>query len=163
MADFKIKRADGRSSVQVLLDLVKGGEPGSVYTYDDLAAALGLGCTHTYTEREVQSVATRAYPRLLKEQARALHNVRNIGYRLAPAAYHVTLASDRQLKADRQLLRGVQTLQNVRWTELSPNERTAHEGQLLIVGALYQQMQALERRQANVEEAIKKAFGEPLA
>lgn len=161
MLDFKIKRKDGRSNSQVLLDTVKNGAPGQVYTYADLATALGAGCNRVYSERDVQTVATQAYPRLLKEQERALHNVRNVGYRLAPAAYHLTLASNRNEKADKQLLRGLQTLQNVKWGEMDDNQRKAHEGQLLLSGAIYQQMKALERRQSNIEAAIKKVIGTP--
>lgn len=152
---FKITREDGRSNAQVLLDLVKDKPAGEVFTYEQIQEALSEGSNHAYGIRDVQGLAVRVYPRLLKEQARALHNVRNTGYRLAPAAYHVTLANDRTSKADKQLLRGVQTLQNVRWDEMDQNQRMAHEGQLLIAGALYSQMKALERRQNAVEVAIK--------
>lgn len=160
---FRIKRKDGRSNAKVILDHVKSGVAGVVYSYAELGVALSAGTNHVYTDREVQGVAAKIYPRLLKEQARALHNVRNVGYRLAPAAYHVTLAGDRQSKADRQMLRGVQTLQNVRWDEMDENQRRAHEGQLLIVGAIYAQMTALERRQSAVETAIRKVSGQIVA
>lgn len=156
MIDFKIKRADGRSNAQVLLDFVKGKEAGAVFSYGEIAAALSEGSTKAYTERDVKGLAVKVYPRLLKEQARALHNVRNVGYRLAPASQHVALANHRQTKADRQMLRGVQTLQHVRWDEMDANQKLAHEGQLLVVGALYQSMKALERRQNAVEAAIKR-------
>lgn len=157
MADkFKITRSDGRSDAQVVLDLVKDKPAGEVFTYEQIQAALSENSNHSYSVANVQSIAVRVYPRLLKEQARALHNVRNVGYRLAPAAYHVTLANDRSMKADKQLLRGVQTLQNVRWDEMNENQRLAHEGQMMIVSALYAQMKALERRQNAVELAIKK-------
>lgn len=156
MTTFKIQRADGRSNAEVVLDYLKDKPAGTVFTYKELAAELSKGSNHTYAAKEVQSLATKLYPRLLKEQARALHNVRNIGYRLAPAAFHVTLANGRQSKADRQMLRGVQTLQHVRWDEMDANQKQAHEGQLLITGAMYQQMKALERRQDVIESAIRK-------
>ena len=152
---FKITREDGRSNAQVLIDMVKDKPAGEVFTYRQIQDALAEGCNHDYDIRDIQGLAVKVYPRLLKEQARALHNIRNVGYRIAPAAYHVTLASDRASKADKQLLRGVQTLQNVRWDEMDQNQRMAHEGQLLIAGALYSQMKALERRQNAVEVAIK--------
>lgn len=156
---FTITRADGRSNAQVILDLVKDKPAGTVFSYEEFLTALSAGSNHTYDVSAVQGVAVKVYPRLLKEQARALHNVRNIGYRLAPAAFHITLATDRQSKADRQLLRGVQTLQNVRWDEMDKNQRLAHEGQLLVVGALYAQMKALERRQTAIEDAIERVRG----
>ena len=111
--EFKITRADGRSNAQVILDYVKDKPAGEVFKYEDLQAALSGGSNHAYRIIEVQGIATKLYPRLLKEHARALHNVRNVGYRLAPAGYHVVLANDRKSKADKQMLRGVQTLQNV--------------------------------------------------
>lgn len=154
---FKITRKDGRSNAQVLLDYVKDKDAGTVFTYDEIAAELSAKSGRTYTEKDVQQSVQKLYPRLLKEQARALHNVRNVGYRIAPAGFHVALAVDRKSKADRQLLRGVQTLEHVRWEEMTPNQRTAHEGQLMIIGALYQQSRAVEKRVSLIEEAIKKA------
>lgn len=159
MKAFKITRADGRSNGQVILDLVDGKEPGTVFKYEDLIAALSAGTDHRYTRPEAQRIVTMACPRMLKEQARTLHNVINVGYRLAPAAYHMVLADHRKSRADKQLLRGVQVLQHVRWEEMDANQRLAHEGHLLIVGALYQQMASHERRLSAIEVAIKKTRG----
>lgn len=152
----KISRLDGRSNGQVLLDLVANQPPGTLFSYADLSAAFSVGTDKQYTRNEVQRIVTATCPRMLKEQARTLHNVPNIGYRIAEAAYHLTLANDRKSRADQQMLRGVQVLEHVRWDEMDSNQRLAHEGQLLIVGALYQSMKALERRQLAVEQAIKK-------
>lgn len=156
MSRFKISRADGKSHSQVILDFVKNAPPGTVFSYEDLADVLSVGMHRTFSIPEVQRIVTSSCPRMLKEQARTLHNIRHTGYRLAPAAYHLALARDRTSKADRQMLRGVQILQNVRWDEMDANQRLAHEGQLLISGALHQQIKALERRQSTVEAAIKK-------
>lgn len=152
----KISRLDGRSNGQVILDLVANQAPGTLFSYSDLIAALSAGADKHYARAEVQRIITKTCPRMLKEQARTLHNVPNIGYRIAEAAYHLTLAHDRKSRADQQMLRGVQVLEHVRWDEMDSNQRLAHEGQLLIVGALYQSMKALERRQLAVEQAIKK-------
>ena len=38
---------------------------------------------------------------------------------------------------------------------MDANQRQAHQGQLLVTSALYQSMKALERRQIEVERAIK--------
>lgn len=152
---FPITRADGRSNTQVILDQVKDKPAGTAFSYEEFAAALGAGDTRAYSAAEVCRIVTAAQARLLKEQARTLHNIRRFGYRIAPAAYHIVLASDRKHRADRQLLRGLRTLEHVRWDELDANQRMAHEGQLLITGALVQQMQALERRQAAIEKAIR--------
>src|SRR5271166_3824183 len=159
-AQFKIVRADGRSNAEVVLDLVKEKPAGTVFSYDEVGRALSEGCNHVYDQKSVTAIASKVYPRLLKEQARALHNVRNIGYRLAPASFHMALAEGRKSRADHQMLRGVQTLEHVRWDEMDANQKLAHEGQLLITGALYQQMKALERRQDLIEEAIMKVRSE---
>lgn len=151
----KITRSDGRSNGQVLLDLVAGKEPGTVFLYNDLIDILSVGTGKCYTRSDVQRIVTRTCPRMLKEQARALHNVINVGYRVAEASRHLTLAHDRKSRADKQLLRGVQVLEHVRWDEMDANQRMAHQGQLLITNALYQSMKSLERRQAKVERAIK--------
>ena len=159
MMKFQTTRKDGRSNARVVIDFVKNAAAGHLFTYDELSAALSKGSNRKYGQKEITRIIGTVYPRLLKEHARALHSVRGIGYRIAPAGYHLELASDRQTRADRQMLRGVQTLENVRWDEMDANQRMAHEGQLLITGALYRQMKALERRQSAVERAIKRSRG----
>lgn len=159
---FEVTRSDGRSNTQVLIDFVKDRPAGTVFSYEELCVELSKNATRQYEQRDLGGIVSRALPRLLKEAARALHNVRNVGYRMAPAAYHVTLANDRQTRADKQMLRGMQTLQNVRWDEMDANQKLAHEGQLMITGALYRQMKALERRTSAVEDAIKRARGQDL-
>jgi len=156
---FKLIRSDGRSNSQVIMDLVDGKEPGTVFTYQELIEALMVNTERDqdYAKEDVQRIVVAACPRLLREQSRALHNVPMVGYRIAPAAYHVTIASHRKERADKQLLRGVQVLQKVRWDEMNDNQRMAHEGQLLVASALYQQMTCHERRLSAIELAIKNA------
>lgn len=157
MRAFEITREDGRSNAQVVLDYVRGGEPGRLYTYQELGEALSVGTDRAYTERDVRAVVTQVYPRLLKEQQRALHNVRGQGYRLALAGEHQGLALARKRRADVQMLRGVQTLQHVRWEELDPEARKAHEGSLMVLGGMYAQQQAFDRRLRRIEAAIAEA------
>ena len=161
MKKFEIQRADGRSNSEVVLDLVKGGEPGTVYEYEELARALEAGVNRSFSRQAVQAIVMGLYSRLLKEQGRALHCVRGTGYRLAPASLHTKLASQRRSRADKQMKRGLDTLRNVRWDELTENERMAHEGQLMIQSAIWSQVQALERRQTAVEEVLQKALRAP--
>lgn len=151
----KITRPDGRSNGQVVLDLVADKALGFLFPYPYLITALSAGTDKCYTRAEVQRIVTATCPRMLKEQARTLHNVPNVGYRIAEAAYHLSLAHSRKSRADKQMLRGVQVLEHVRWDEMDENQRMAHQGQLLITNALYQSMKALERRQIEVERAIK--------
>jgi hypothetical protein len=161
MTAFQCVREDGRSNGQVLLDLVKDKEPGTVFTYQVLIEALSVGLAKPYTRPEVQRIVVATGPRMLKEQARALHNIRTVGYRIAPAMFHMTLANDRKCKADKQFLYGVQLLENVKWEEMDANQRAAHQGQLLVMSALYQNQKALERRQMAVEQAIREVQASP--
>ena len=158
MMAFKITRQDGRSAADVVLDLVKGKSPGTVFSYQEIGDALSAGTNRVYNRGAIQAAVLGAHQRMLKEQARALHCVPNVGYRLAPAAQHLMLANNRKTRADKQLRLGVMTLQNVRWDELDDNQRKAHEGQLLVSSALLAQIQALDRRQSAVEDAIRRVL-----
>lgn len=153
---FKITRNDGRSNAQVIIDYVRDKEPGVIFEYDELIAALNHGANHVYSLRDLQGIVFRLYSRMLKECARTLHNVRHVGYRLAPGSQHLVLAGDRNRKASTQMEKGVLMLQHVRYDEMDANQRLAHEAQLIISGAMYQQITALERRQTAVEAAIHK-------
>lgn len=163
MTTFKISRDDGRSNGQIILDLVQGRDSGTFFSYQDLGEALSAGTAKRYTRQEVQRIVTATCPRMLKEQARTLHNIPNQGYRIAPAVFHMTLANDRKSRADKQMLRGVQLLEHVKWDEMDANQRLAHQGQLLVMAALYQNQKALERRQTAIEQAIKQARTPPAA
>lgn len=143
---FAITRADGRSNTQVILDLVRGADPGMVFTYEQIIAALAVGSEKAYTTQAAQAAVRSALPRLLLDQSRTLRNVQQVGYKVALAAEHQHLALDRKHKADRQMHMGMTMLQHVRLDELSESQRKAHMGTLMIVSALWQNQKALERR-----------------
>ena len=155
-ARFAIHRADGRSNAEVVLGVISGAEPGSIFTYAALATALTEGAARTYTTRDVQDIVRRLGPRLLRAEQRALRCVSGVGYRVAQASEHRGLALQRKQRADVQMERGLRTLQDVRWAEMDEPARKAHEATLMLVGTLWQQSRALERRQAAVEDAIRK-------
>jgi hypothetical protein len=153
---FKITREDGRSNARVLLDHFAKGEAGQTYEYAELLALLSEGVDHVYKRADLQRIVVGLQPALLREQQRAIHNVRLVGYRLAPAREHQRLALERKRKSDTQMARGFQILRDVRWDELGEQERKAHEGTLLLVSEMMGQMHALERRQSAVEQAIRR-------
>ena len=160
MRPFTPARDDGRSGARVLLDYISGSEPGRLFTYAELLARLDDGGTRAHDVKDLRSVLTGGfYSRLLREQARALHNVRRIGYRLAPASEHRSLALARKSRADTQLGRGVDTLRNVDWSALDPAARAAHEGTLLIMSDLYERQRAMEKRQESIERVIRNLVG----
>lgn len=155
---FRIVRDDGRSNIEVILDMVRDREPGTMFAYDDIATTLEEGTDRTYSRDAVQRIVVAAHKRLLQQQARALINVPTVGYRLAPAAQHVVLSERRKSAAQAQLQRGLNLLQNVRWDEMNPNERAAHEGHLLVMSAVWSQTQAITRRQEHTEKLIRQLF-----
>ena len=153
---FRTQRPDGRSDAQVIIDLAASYQPGDTLPYDALGAALSYAEGPDYSHARIGAAVRRAYRRLLREQARALHVVPTIGYRVAQAREHNTLAHQRQNKADTQLRIGLDTLKHVRWSDLSPNERAAHEGTLMILSAVIEQTRGIEQRQKKLEDALAK-------
>ena len=159
MSDFKPNRADGRSDARVLIEAVGDAEAGTVFTHDELIGALSVG-TDRQIDRTTLSAAVRcANDRLLKEKKRTLHAVRGVGYRLAAASDHLGLALNRRSRADRQLEAGYRTLQHVRWDEMDANAKAAHEGQLIVMGAIWQAVTALDKRQQRLERIVRSAIG----
>jgi hypothetical protein len=153
---FQIARLDGRSDADVIYDTVAKAEPGTVFPFDDLVRALrDTGPTdRNVTVSTVRHAVRRVYTRLLRDEARTLQNIVGVGYRIAEASAHQTIAKARQRRADVQLHRGVQVLQHVRWEEMDANTRAAHEGTLLLLSALSQQQRQLSRRQSRIETAL---------
>ncbi len=154
---FKISRADGRSNAEVLLGHVKAGEPGRIYTYEELSAVLSEGTETVYTPANVRTIVgnPKFYKRMLKLQDRALRNIPRVGYRLALAKEMPSMFMVRKDRADVQMECGLLTLQHTRTDELDEATRRVHEGMLMIVGAVYQQQQAMDRRLRAVEDAVR--------
>lgn len=150
---FEIGRPDGRSNAEVLLALVQTVQPGHIFTYEDLIAGLSWE-GRTFTVQAVQGLVREAAHVLSKREARVLRNVRLVGYKVAHAKEHVSLALVRQDRAEVQVRRGLDMLRHVHWDEMNDNERKAHEGTLLVTEALYRNQMALQRRQAKVEDLI---------
>lgn len=153
---FEVRRLDGRSDAQVVIDLVKDREPGEIVTYEELSVALAASSQRTdYGRPEASRAVRSAAVRLLRDHLKALHPVPMVGYRIAKAHEHVVLANGRKRRANVQMLRGLQTLQHVRWDEMSSAQREAHMGTLNLVAALYQQQRMLEARQTRVEHLVR--------
>jgi len=155
MTRFAISRTDGRSATEVICGLVKDARSGELLPYDKIAAALSEGTNKQYTRSDVQGAVGRAERQLACKLSRALMNVAGQGYKVALAAEHQCIAGRKRDRSQKLLKRGLTVLQNVNWDEMSPNERQAHEGQLMVVGALYTTMQGIDRRLSRVENAIK--------
>lgn len=151
---FAITRHDGRSDTQIVCDVVAAAAPGDLLSYQTLRHALAHAGRDFAADDAVGAAVRRAIPKMLRLHQRVVHAVPREGYRVAEAAQHLHLADSRRTRARRQMALGVAVLKGVRWDELDPNQRAAHEGQLLIMSAMHQATQALERRQARVEALL---------
>lgn len=152
---FAVRRSDGRSNTQVVIDLVKDSPPGSLFDYDTLSEALTKDTDTIYDRAAVQGIVLRAVRTLQRLYQRTLKNERHLGYRLAHAHEHMELASWRNIKAERQMKMGLHLLTEVRRDEMSENQLKVHDGLLMIQSAMYHQMVAMERRLARNEKAIR--------
>ena len=157
---FRTKREDGRSDRQVIFDLAKDIEAGALLPFDTLLNALKNGLSEEELEavnknRVYRAVAV-ANKRLLSEHQRYLHIVRGKGYRMISAEEHLPLAISKKETAQDYLKKGIDLLRNTRMDELSQSQRTLHEGQLLVLGGLYQAYRNSERRHNEQESAIDK-------
>lgn len=156
---FEIRRADGRSDAQVIIDLVGGKTPGVIFSFAELASALGDGCAREFDEAAVRSAVNRAERRLLSEQSRTLLNVRGHGYKVAHAGEHSLIARNRKARSDVLLRKGMHTLRNVRWDEMDDNQRAAHEGTLLVLGAVMAAHDSIRERQDRIEKRLREVMG----
>lgn len=155
---FAISRPTGKSDAEVLASLIASANPGDLLGYDALSEALSFP-GRAYDVRSVQSAVCRAERKLATEHRRALINVRGQGYRIALASEHQLIAGRKKDRASVMLRRGLQTLQHVDWDAMDANTRKAHEGQLMVMGALHSAVQGLDDRLSKIEEAIKNRNG----
>jgi hypothetical protein len=151
---FRTDRATGESDVEIVMRLVAAFSPGQVIAHDTIRQALQDGLSTRVSMARVRGARVRAEGRMLREMARALAAVPGVGYRVAEATEHQTLAARRKRRADRQLGRGLALLKHVRWDEMSPETRKAHEAQLVMLSGLYEQQRAFELRMSRVERAL---------
>lgn len=151
---FTPSRSNGQSDVDVIVSLVSSASPMTVLTHSQMMAALQEGLTQPVTLERARNARARAETRMLREIGRTLEAVHGIGYRVAKAAEHKRMSGARKRRADRQMFRGVQLLKNVRWDELSDEQRKAHEAQLVIMSSLYENQRSFDRRLRRAEDAI---------
>jgi hypothetical protein len=152
---FRATRADGRSDRRVVFELVEDAEPGAEFTYEDLIAALQEGVKDKLIDRDrVYRAVGAANQTLLKERKRYLSVIENVGYKVIRSDEHLPVALIKKDRAQSYLRKGIQLLRNARLDELSSAQRTLHEGQLMILGGLYQAAQESERRHNRAESLI---------
>lgn len=155
---FAITRSDGRSNADVLAELIRGKDPGTSFSYEELARALSHEGKE-FDRRSVQGAVYRAFSALLKRESRALRNSEGVGYVIVHANEHRQLALNRKERADSQIRRGVALLRNVRLDEMDENSRIATEGTLLVLSGYISHQESLDRRMRRIESVLEKVVG----
>lgn len=156
---FETNRSDGRSMPDVVLAVLSNADPGAFFSYKDLIDALNNGSSKIHDVRDVRGAVARTKSRLLREHFRTVRNVVGKGYKVASANEHREIAILHKVKSDRQLFKGVQTLKHVKWDELEPETRKAHEGTLMLMSAMYERQDWMERRMKKIEDILHKIDG----
>ena len=154
MTQFQASRTDGRSDTRVILDLAGLAEPETQFTYDEIQAALEAGLGSPVTLRRVYAAVRMANRAMLREHHRYLAVVRGRGYRVIRGDEHVVVALSRRDRAETQMKRGVEILRNVNYGDLSTTQRQIHEGQLLIMSALYRAIEESNKSQTRQQNLI---------
>lgn len=152
---FKPTREDGRSDRRVVYELIADSEPDSRVTYDDLIDALQEGLDEPVGKPRVYQAVAQANSTLLREKSRYLSVVRGEGYRVIRADEHMGVALGKKDRAEKSIRKGVEILRNVRADELSPEQRNAHQGTLMVVGGMLQMMRDSERRHERADSLIE--------
>lgn len=159
MSRFAITRTSGKSDAEVLAERISRANPGDLLSYSELAGELGEGSGRAYERADVQASVARAERKIATELSRALVNVRGQGYRIALASEHQMIAGRKKDRAETMLKRGLTIMQNVDWAAMDENSRKAHEGQLMVIGAVHAAMVGLDRRMQRIEKTLSERNG----
>lgn len=151
---FTPSRADGRSDRRVVFELVRDADPGTAYEYKVLIEALQEGLEEPVQRPRVYRAVAGANKTLLRERKRYLSVVPKVGYRVIAADEHLPVALGKKDRAQTYLRAGIELLKNARIEELSDTQRSLHEGQLMLLGGLYQAVNESARRHSRSEKLI---------
>lgn len=154
MRRFTPQREDGRSDRHIAFELLRDAEPGTVFAFDRVAAALQSGVETPITHARVCAAVRAAQPVLLRESRRATVTVRGVGYRVVAANEHVSLALMRKDRAELQVRSGVRLLEGTRLDELTETERRLHEGHFIIMSRIYNAVLHLQTKAARHEQLL---------
>lgn len=154
---FVTARLDGRSDKRVIVDLISAAQPEQIFGYDELIGELQQGVPGRTITRQAASHAVREGNKVaLLECQRCLQAIPRVGYRVAAASDHRILALDRRRKADSQIRMAVHTLQHVRWDEMDAAAREAHQATLVLMGGMWQAIEAVTHRQDKIENLLQR-------
>lgn len=154
---FRSARDDGRSYVQVVLDMVADAPPGTCFSYQTICDVLSDGSPKQFDREDARRTVLDANKKLLAIHRRSLRNVRGEGYRIAYAFEHMDMADSRKTRADVQMQYALDLLNHVDWGALDENQRKAHMAQLAITSAVINNQRALDARLTRIESTIEAA------
>jgi hypothetical protein len=154
MKAFEPSRADGRSDKRVIYELAAEADPETVFDYAKIVAALEEGLPVDVDRPRVYKAIGAANKLLLREKRRYLSVVRNTGYKVIRADEHLPVALGKKDMAQTYLEKGIALLRHARLNELTEAQRTLHEGQLLVLSGLHQNMQQMARENARRDKHI---------
>lgn len=142
-----------RARWRIIYDLLRACEIGDMFTYEDMANALGLHAEHD--RHTLQMTMRRAAKEYLEQEKRALEVVRNEGYRVTEAMERPRLVHKQNVKLKRALTHGHNLATFVDYSGLDMEARRILEA---TAASLYGQMQvtkALLHRQARLDKAME--------
>lgn len=151
---FTASRPDGRSDRQVIYDLASNADPETVFKYVALEDALNEGLDTKVQRERVYRAVGAANKTLLREERRYLQVVKDVGYKVLRSDEHLPIALTKKDMAQTYLRKGIELLRHARLDELTEVQRTLHEGQLMVLGGVYQAVRASERRHDRQEQVI---------
>lgn len=154
---FKATRASGLSDRTILIELVKNGSPGDVFTFDELIAKFEEDTERTVTRGNVSSIVSAAKKRLLTDCERVLISVRKVGYRIGEAREHMKVSTLQKEKGKRQISSAWDTLEHVRRNEMTKDEMAKHSEQMVRTGELLVVLEQHESRLNKIEKVLIEA------
>lgn len=151
---FKVTRESGLTNTEVILNMVGDSPPGTTFPYAEIALALSEGASTAYDKAMSQQAVRQANRRLLSTKQRVLRVVPNTGYTVAHAREHAGLAQERNRRGDRQYRMAMHTLVNARTDEMTPEELSRHNAQLIINEEQRRALRVEQRRTDRLEVAL---------
>lgn len=151
---FAPSRSDGRSDRMVVFDLARDAEPDTMFTYDALLEALSEGLDTQVTQGRIYRAVSAGNETLLEERKRYLRVVPGKGYRVIHTSEAVSVALTKKGRAETYLKKGMKVLLNADLNELTPAQRTIHEGQMMVFAAFGTAIRESERRHAKSDQLI---------
>lgn len=152
---FTASRLDGRSDRQVVFELMRDAEPGTLFTFAAIEDALQAGIADSIGRPRACAAVRLAKKTLQQQVNRSVKAVRGRGYRLLMASEHVGVAVTHESRAIKQMKAGLAILQHCRLDEMSESDRTRHQGYTLTMVGTMNALTHQNARLTRIEKVLK--------